>query len=236
MLELAIEHPETGPKIRTCRILRPDERQAVEIVSKLRKLLMQADALDGELRARLESALDDSEELKKLTENYLPEEERIRLGYWGEGGGFRTLDEGSLLKDFIVQRYRPDLKGFRIAVLFQEKIAPVNRRGRLGTQMKLPGKMRFLSQYDAVTTLGFGDWTRLTDTDRQRLVHHELEHLEVIDGGLSIRAHDFEDFVSIFSVYGPSSESGHFGADSLAGAFEVTSSQMELMGPAAAHG
>lgn len=229
MPNLAIDDPEVGPKLKAVRILTPDEVQKVELLKTVRKILMQLESLDSEMMARLEAAMDNDEELKKLMESYLPEAERIRMGFWGDGD-FRILDEGNLLVQYVVDEYRPDLIGHRIAVVFVDKITPINRRGRLGTQMRLPGKMRFLAEYDAVTTLGYEDWRMLSDQDRQRLVHHELEHLEV-DDGLKLRSHDFEDFVSIFKLYGPQSQGGRFSGDSLKAIYGAEgNSQFELMG------
>lgn len=230
MLDLAIKDPKYGLRIRQSRILRPDERKVLEVVQQVRKELMSIGQLDSEMNARLEAALDDPIELGTLTSTYLDEESRLRLGYWPSEEPYRVLDEGTAIKEFIVKRYREDLRPFGIVVVFQEEVPPVNRRGRLGTMTKLPGKMKFLTQYDAVVSLGFREWTRLTDADRQRLVHHELEHLEVIEGKVGLRGHDFEDFASIVGLYGLRSESERFSTDGeVADVLEQTGSQYELM-------
>ncbi len=239
MLELAINDQEYGPKIRAARILRPEERDAAEAIAAIRKQVMKLDALDGEMRARIEAAMDDAEELKRLSETYLTEEHRLRLGYWREGTLYRVLDEGELIAAFVRERYRDDLDGFRIAVVFEEKLSPVLRRGRLGTAAKLPGKSRFLTALaaakggapiDAVISLGFLDWAGLTDQDRQRLVHHELEHIQPNgEGGLMLQPHDFEDFVSVWTLYGAGSQTGRFSSDSIAGGIELIGSQLDLM-------
>ncbi|HEX6924488.1 MAG TPA: putative metallopeptidase [Longimicrobiaceae bacterium] len=239
MAELAIDHPKHGPRIRSSRILRPEERDAREAVANIRKQLMKLDALDKEMVARLEAALDDSEELERLAGTYLSDSDRLRLGYWPEGRAYLVLEEAELIARFIRERYRPDLNGFAIAVIFEKKLSPVLRRGRLGTAAKLPGKTRFLTEFaaqgegvafDAVITLGFLDWVCLTDADRQRLVHHELEHLAPDgEGGIMLVPHDFEDFRSIWELYGPASETGVFSSDSIGRKVTLTGSQMDLM-------
>lgn len=160
-------------------------------------------------------------------------------GILAGGTAYRVLEEAELITGFVRERYRDDLQGFNIAVIFEEKLSPVLRRGRLGTAAKLPGKQRYLTALaaakegapiDAVITLGFLDWTGLTDQDRQRLIHHELEHLVPNgEGGIMLQPHDFEDFTSIWTLYGPASESGRFSSDSIAGGIELVGSQLDLM-------
>lgn len=89
--------------------------------------------------------------------------------------------------------------------------------------------MKFLSGVDAVTTIGFHDWAGLTDRDRQRLIHHELDHLEVGDHNqLLMRTHDFEDFNDTLRGYGLASETGRFSSDSLQELFG-DSSQFDML-------
>jgi hypothetical protein len=235
MLELAIDDLEYGPRIRESRILRPDEVQKVAVLKKVRELVEKANRLDKELAARLEAAMDAPSEFEKLAKNWLGEEEYLRMGYWPEEESFRQLDEAAALIEFVIATYRPELRPFRIEHLFQERVPPANRRIRLGTAMKLPGKMAHLSQIHAVITLAFGEWRFLTDRDRQRLVHHELSHLVVIDGGLAVQGHDFEDFGSIVALYGLRSESGRMNMDGrVAEALKkAVGSQLELAAPGA---
>ncbi len=230
---LAIEDEELGPRLREVRILTPDEAQRLKVVEELRRKVQgELGRLDPQMAARLEEALDDGEKLESLTNQWFNEGERLRLGYWPEyGPEFREIEEGTLLKEFVVATYRQDLQGFDVTVLFQEKIPPANRRSRLGTALKLPGKMRHLSGVQAVITLGYHDWRGLTDADRQRLMHHELEHLEVVDGALAARGHDFEDFASIVRIYGIRSESERMNMDGkVADAIEAAvAGQFELL-------
>lgn len=219
VLKLAINDPEFGPQLSAVRVLTPAERDAERRMKEIRKhvdqarLLASGDEKAANLRARLEAAMDDIGELHKLEEMFVPKEDRIRMGTWVHGEGeFATHEEADIILRFLTRHYRTDLRGNSIVVVFQEKIPPVNRKDRMGTAAKLPGKMRFLSNYDAVITLGWEQWIELSDADRQRLVHHEIEHLEH-DDGLKLRGHDFEDFASIIELYGLRSESGRFATD-----------------------
>lgn len=234
-LKLAIDDPELGPRIRASRILTPQERSEKQRIERLRQKINEAKAIAGdgekakELRARLESAMDDFSELRKLEENWLDQEERIKNGEWPEGEAYVTRDEADAIQAFVIREYRPELRRFKVATVFQEKVPPVNRRDRLGTAMKLPGKMVYLSEFHAVITLGFDMWPWLSDQDRQRLIHHELEHLEIEDGALRARTHDFEDFVSIVDLYGLRSQSQRFSTDGqVADRLERFGSQLRL--------
>ncbi|MFW6085314.1 MAG: putative metallopeptidase [Gemmatimonadota bacterium] len=234
-LKLAIEDATYGPRIKETRVLPPKERSKERRLRKLKETLEKARALAGddeetrELRARLETAMDDTSELRKLEERYVSKEQRIRWGEWVHGeGAYATHDEADAILAFVVETYRPELKFYRIAVVFQEKVPPSQRKERMGTAMKLPGKMAYLSDCHGVITLGWDHWIMLTDRDRQRLVHHELEHLEV-DEGLKLRGHDFEDFASIVGLYGLRSESERFSTDGPVADVLAGGSQIELL-------
>lgn len=209
----AIDDAEIGPKLRACRIYTPAEVERSVVVSKIRRMVSELGRVDLALAEELEKALTDREAFTRLSERYFDVEERLRMGTWPEMDQFRTLEEGVLLRDFVVRAYRPDLQGWKIAILFQEKLPPAARRERLGTAFKLPGKMHHVSGLHGIITISFQRWRRLTDTDRQRLMHHELEHLQVADGALTSRGHDFEDFASIVELYGIRSESGEMNMD-----------------------
>lgn len=234
---LAIFDEDFGPRIRAVRVLMPKEVNALDAIKQVRERLETIDALDQDMKAKLEAALDKPSELEELTGKYLDKEARMRLGVWGEGDPYRSLEEAELILDFLIGEYRPDLRPFKIAVVAMQKVTPVNRRGRLGTAFKMPGKMQFLAGYDAIVTIGFEDWRHLSDRDRQRLVHHEIEHLEsgTDDAGnrrLLMRTHDFEEFVSIAVEYGLRSETGRFNTDGeVADALFEVAGQLELLAP-----
>lgn len=242
-LELAIRSEEYGERIRTGRILTPAEVERVEVLKRVRSLIEKIGPLDKEMAGKLEAAIDDQIHFQDLAKAWLPEEEYLRMGWWeSEGPAFRVIDEAVALMEFVVDTYRNDLRGYRIACVFQQKINPVARRTRIGSATKLPGKMHYLSEWHAVITLAFEEWRSLADADRQRLMHHELEHLQVEDGRLVLMGHDFEDFGSIVSLYGLRSVSGRMAMDGRVGdAIErAVNGQMELgeeeewdLGPAA---
>lgn len=237
-LQLAIDHEELGPKLREVRILPPDERQPEHRHAAVKRKMEAAKALDPKSdkgrknRAKLELAIEDRKVLYALEEEWLDDEDRFRMGAWTSEDAFIPLPEAELLLQHVVKTYRRDLVRFKIAVVAQKEIPPVNRRGRLGTATKLPGKMQYLSEWHAVITIDFTQWAGLSDRDRQRLVHHELEHLALSDdrSGLRIRSHDFEDFTSVVDLYGLRSESGRFSTDGTsADALERWGAQLELL-------
>jgi hypothetical protein len=238
-LLLALDHEEIGPQIRACRVLPPDERLPGARISRIREKMEAAKAYgDGDKtgllnRAKLEEAMEDGSKMLDLEGEWLSDEERFRLGFWQDDStDFIAHPEAELILQHIVRTYRRDLAGFRIGVVMQRKIPPSLGRGRLGTATKLPGKMAYLSEWDAIVTLDFKHWRNLTDKDRQRLIHHELEHLTVNDVGTGLRlvSHDFEDFASIVERYGLRSESKAFSTDGrTADVLEAWGAQLELV-------
>lgn len=209
--KLAIRDSEKAHLFDEVRVRQASERTPEKIVEYIRGQLESAGKLTDDIRARLTLALDEPDKLFDVMRAHLTEHEQLVYGMW-PGADFVDAGEAELIRDFIVRTYREDLQGFSIAMIFQKAVPPVNRRGRLGTAAKVPGKMHYLSSVDAVITLDYFRWLHLTDRDRQRLVHHELEHLEV-DDGLKLRTHDFEDFTSIVRLYGLRSESESFSTD-----------------------
>lgn len=216
---LAIRDPEVGPRLREIRIFTPRECARLKVVEELKKKIGgELGRLDPAMAARLEKAMDDGDALDELTKQWLSEEERLQRGYWpGYDPSYLEIEEGTTLARWVIQNFRSDLRGFVIRVLFQKELPPANRRARIGTAMKLPGKMHHLSGIHAVITLGYQAWRELSNADRQRLVHHELEHLVVTDNGLGARGHDFEDFATIVEMYGIRSESERMNMDGSVG-------------------
>lgn len=237
-LVLAIDDQEYGPKIRQTRITVPDERTVAMRITRVRERMEARGEYDEfskkgkKNRAKLELIPERPGELIALEQEYLNNSERERDGLWPfeVQDDFMIHDEAVQITEFVVNTYRRDLRNYKIAVVMAKKIPPTLRRARLGTSAKLPGKMRFLTERAALLTLDFEQWSMLTDRDRQRLIHHELEHLEIGDEGLQLRAHDFEEFVSIVDIYGLQSDSERFSTDGhVAQALARGAAQLELL-------
>lgn len=238
-LKLAIDDSEFGPKIRETRITVPDERTIAMRITRVRERMEARGEYDEfskkgkKNRAKLELIPERPAELLDLEQEYLSREERERDGLWPASApsGFLVLDEAVHIASFVINTYRTDLRRFKIAIVMAEKIPPTDRRGRLGTASKLPGKMKYLTTYDGLITLDYGIWSMLTDRDRQRLIHHELEHLEVgEENQLLKRPHDFEEFVSVVDIYGLQSQSERFSTDGhVARALARGAAQLELL-------
>lgn len=237
-LKLAIADPEIGPLLRNVRIFPPAEATLRHRYAAVKAVMEAAEALDPDTekgrknRAKLEIAMEKVDVLFDLEKEWLSDDERRRFGMWLDEDDFIVLTEAELILRYVVEHYRDSLAGFRIAIVAQKEIPAVNRRGRLGTATKLPGKLRYLAEWDAVITIDFGRWARLSDRDRQRLIHHELEHLDLNDErtGLRLRSHDFEDFASVIELYGLRSESGAFSTDGeSADVLERWGAQLELL-------
>lgn len=236
-LVLAIDDATFGPLIRKTRITTPEERTIDSRIRRVREKMEEAGALDfgrsphaKKNQAKLDLIPENPAILLDLEQAYLDEAEQFALGIWVSSDSYIIHDEAVHIMQYVVETYRSDLQGHRLAVVMAQKIAPVLRRHRLGTATKLPGKMRFLSSWDALITLDFEQWRMLTDKDRQRLIHHELEHLERGDAGLQLRTHDFEDFTSVVGLYGLRSESERFSTDGrVAETLRREAAQLELI-------
>jgi hypothetical protein len=231
-VELAIEDPRYASDLEQVRILPASERSPEKTIQRICDILSingTRTITEGD-KSRLQLAMDEVDKLQDLVFGHMEDAERFRYGWWPKDKDFVPSDEGALIRDFIIEEYREELHGYDIAMVFQQKINPVNRRGRLGTAQRLPGKMHHLTGgTHACITLDFRHWCSLTDRDRQRLVHHELEHLEV-DKGLKLRTHDFEEFVSIVDLYGLRSESQSFSTDGhVADSLGRAGAQLELL-------
>lgn len=236
-LVLAIEDTEFAERIRETRVYPPAECGNEQRISRLRAKMLEMGVLDETNEAgrrnlaRLRALVDEPGNLYDLEEEFLEEIERVKHGNWISRDDYIIHNEAVEISTFVIKTYRRDLIGFRIAVVMAKEIPAVNRRSRLGTAARLPGKMRFLSEWDALVTLDWGRWSHLSDKDRQRLIHHELLHLERGDKGqLQIRTHDFEEFIEVVDIYGLKSESGVFPTDGhVADGLRNASAQLELL-------
>lgn len=226
---------ECGERIAKARIWPVADRTREKKLDLVRAKMEAVFALDPQTdkgrknRAKLELAMDDFDVMANLLVEWISDEERLQLGEWMAEEDYMIHDESCAIADFVKATYRRDLLRHNIAIVVGKKIPPYLRRVRLGTAMKVSGKLSFLSEIEAIVTVDFNEWCSLTDADRQRLIHHELEHLTIGENGLQLRAHDFEEFVSVVEIYGLRSQSGRFSTDGpVADRLEICSSQLRL--------
>ncbi len=103
------------------------------------------------------------------------------------------------------QHFDLELKGAEMLVVFDTKKRVKQRRYVLGQMKRAKDLERLLSEssarpegYDYVMVLDREVFMRISDTDRRRLIRHELRHcehdIENVDNPWKLRPHDIEDF------------------------------------------
>lgn len=93
-----------------------------------------------------------------------------------------------------------------VAYLFETKeFDPTKdtvKHNTLGKAHKAPGIWLTLSGYGAVIQIRRWFWDRLTVSQREALVMHELLHVLVSEGKVKLRPHDIEEFGAVLRRYG----------------------------------
>jgi hypothetical protein len=72
----------------------------------------------------------------------------------------------------------------------------------LGHCEKISEKMRVFQDYHFLIWLSKADWERMTSEQREALIDHELCHIRLSGGGLTVVGHDFEEFYEIIQRHG----------------------------------
>ena len=63
--------------------------------------------------------------------------------------------------------------------------------------------LKFLTGYDLIVLINKDVWDSLPQNGREAVVFHELYHIQVSDGKVSLKKHDVEEFVKVIERYGP---------------------------------
>jgi len=116
----------------------------------------------------------------------------------------------------LIRTDRADLKGVKIAILFANNWRQdADGILRLGTAKPIGSSDRELAEYDCKITLNRAAFDVFKDEQRERLIYHELEHLQVCvdkngeavrdDKGRLVfrcRKHDVEEHSAVIKKYG----------------------------------
>ena len=127
LLVLAISDPIFAAKIHETRIYPPSERTTAERIARLRAVMEAGNALDPATnegrknRSRLDLMENDSGLLLDLELEWLSPAERLKNGDWQETSDFMTHPEAEHITAFVLERYRRDLVGRRIAIVMAKK-------------------------------------------------------------------------------------------------------------------
>jgi hypothetical protein len=72
-----------------------------------------------------------------------------------------------------------------------------------GQVSKASPLLKFLTGYDLIVLINKDVWDSLSQNSKEALVFHELYHIQVSDGKVSLKKHDIEEFVKVIERYGP---------------------------------
>jgi len=72
-----------------------------------------------------------------------------------------------------------------------------------GRASKASPLLKFLTGHDLIVLINKDVWDSLSQNGKEALVFHELYHIQVSDGKVSLKKHDIEEFVKVIERYGP---------------------------------
>lgn len=105
----------------------------------------------------------------------------------------------------LIDQYHPWLRDARIGFVFRDKAQPSAGRLILAQAQKVTAKLQVYLEFDFLIWISKEDWEgKLTDTQREALIDHELCHcVKRLDNDTwAIRPHDVQEFWQIIERHG----------------------------------
>jgi hypothetical protein len=107
----------------------------------------------------------------------------------------------------IIGKYHSHLVEAKIHYLFRKGPWTAQNRETWGKAAKVTGVNHYLTGFDFIITVSRDVWDELTESQREALVDHQLEHCnkDTDSNGnpkFNIIGHDIEDFVSVIDRHG----------------------------------
>lgn len=102
----------------------------------------------------------------------------------------------------LIANYHPWLMDANIGFLFREEAQKNKGRMILASAMKVPDKLKTLLNLDFLIWISEEDWNKMTSSQREALVDHELCHCVRGSNGFTIRGHDLEEFHDVVERHG----------------------------------
>jgi len=108
----------------------------------------------------------------------------------------------------LINRFREDLRTYKIGYVFQQKASSKNGNAVLGKATTQADLQKCLHGYDAIVIIGHDTWLELSEDQKFRLVYHELEHflVDFEKDKISVIDHVVQEFPSVIKVFGPGCE------------------------------
>lgn len=141
-----------------------------------------------------------------LSTKYGFKAEEAELAAWpDETTKYLLAPEVKEMAQFIITKWRTDLKNINIAYVFKAKASKSNDSVTFGTAKTQGDLQRALHTFEAVVEIGFDTWLELELDQRMRLVDHELEHIfiDLEKNKTTIVPHPVEEFPSVIKRWGP---------------------------------
>ena len=114
----------------------------------------------------------------------------------------RASDVEKIAVATAIPQWHAHLRGVAIAYLFTEEIGNKNGKEVLAKIRKATPTEAHFGNVDAVLIVSQGAWGAMSGEQRTALVDHELCHLAVDDGRVTLLAHDVEEFAAVIKRHG----------------------------------
>ncbi len=116
---------------------------------------------------------------------------------------FLKSDELEEMGEMLIEKFRPDLRGFKIGYLFKQKASKSGPMTTLGQAKRENDMEQVLHGYNGVIVIGFDTWKDLELDEKFRLIFHELAHFELDEKGqLGIADHTVQEFPEVVKIFG----------------------------------
>lgn len=127
------------------------------------------------------------------------------LGEWPEELGMKFIDaeEADEVINNLIQRYRNDLKNYKIIAVFKKSFKGI---AQVTVQSELNKK---LSELDSVIQIGFEQWVDMTKDAKYRIILHCLEEMQIDPdtGKFTKNKPPVAQFPLVMQVFGPATDS-----------------------------
>ena len=125
------------------------------------------------------------------------------------GQKFTPAPEVQEIAGQLIDKFRPELSGWKIAYVFKAAASKSKEGEILGQARKDNDLSRLLHGFDGMVIIAFDKWVSMDNDQKARLVFHEIEHFapNIEKSCLDIVEHPINEFPSVVKIFGPAQES-----------------------------
>lgn len=131
------------------------------------------------------------------------------LGSFPAGTKYTPAPEVEEIAKQLIDKFRPELSGWKIAYVFKATASKSKEGEILGQARRDNDLSRLLHGFDGMVIIAFDKWVSMDDDQKARLTFHELEHFapNIEKSCLDIIEHPINEFPSVIKIFGPGQES-----------------------------